>query len=182
MEPLGMKRARRNKVLRLSLFFFLTIFVLLAKATLTPASLHQVSSSSKSKIILELKINKAKAFFASRRSNEVMLETNIFSGAVAEDKNKEERSIEWKGVPEVKQGLLEVRSNQEIKKLEAGIDREEAGEKKEEEIRLKPAFRNIKEKVGTYAFLAWLWLVIAVLLYILNEQIKEADRRHRLRL
>jgi len=48
-----------------------------------------------------------------------------------------------------------------------------------EEI-IKPEFKNIKEKISVYAFLAWLWLVIGVLLYILNEQIKEAEKRRRL--
>jgi|GEM_PF-1524788 len=56
--------------------------------------------------------------------------------------------------------------------------KKEEAEGKEEVIR--PGFRNIKEKISIYAFLVWLWLVIGVLLYILNEQIKEAERRRRL--
>lgn len=68
---------------------------------------------------------------------------------------------------------------------------ERSGEKQEgENVRereenrqvLRPAFTNIKEKVGIYAFVAWMWLVIAVFLYVLNEQVKEADRCHRYKL
>jgi len=63
---------------------------------------------------------------------------------------------------------------------------QEKGKKEEEEEAegkekiIKPEFKNIKERISIYAFLAWLWLVIGVLLYILNEQIKEAERRRRL--
>jgi hypothetical protein len=58
--------------------------------------------------------------------------------------------------------------------------KEPAKEESGQETVLKPEFKNIKEKTGVYAFLAWLWLIIAVLIYVLGEQIKEADRRHRL--
>jgi len=54
------------------------------------------------------------------------------------------------------------------------------GEAEGKEELIKPEFKNIKERISVYAFLAWIWLVIGVLLYILNEQIKEAERRRRL--
>lgn len=59
---------------------------------------------------------------------------------------------------------------------------ETSQEKEEKRQLLRPGFRNIKERVGVYAFVAWIWLVIAVFLYVLNEQVKEADRRHRFKL
>ncbi len=61
-------------------------------------------------------------------------------------------------------------------KRQEDVKKEEA---KDEEI-IKPQFKNIKEEISVYAFLGWLWLVIGVLLYILNEQIKEADKRRQL--
>lgn len=59
---------------------------------------------------------------------------------------------------------------------------ETSQEKEEKRQLLRPDFRNIKERVGVYAFIAWIWLVIAVFLYVLDEQVKEADRRHRFKL
>lgn len=60
---------------------------------------------------------------------------------------------------------------------------DETSQAKEEKRQLlRPGFRNIKEQVSVYAFVAWIWLVIAVFLYVLNEQVKEADRRHRFKL
>ncbi len=38
--------------------------------------------------------------------------------------------------------------------------------------------QNIKEKTAIYVFLAWLWLSIGILVYILRLKIKEADRLH----
>jgi hypothetical protein len=39
-----------------------------------------------------------------------------------------------------------------------------------------PAPRNIKESTAIYVFLGWMWLSIAVLIYIIRLKIKEADR------
>lgn len=61
-----------------------------------------------------------------------------------------------------------------------GEKQETQKSKAQDEETIKPEFKNIKEKISVYAFLAWLWLVIGVLLYILNEQIKEAERRRQL--
>lgn len=57
---------------------------------------------------------------------------------------------------------------------------EESQEEAQPEIIFRPKFKNIKEEIGVYVFLGWLWLIIAVLLYVLNQQIKEADRRRHL--
>ncbi len=51
-------------------------------------------------------------------------------------------------------------------------------EKSPEKIVPSPA--NIKEAVGIYVFLAWMWLSIIVLIYFLRLKIKEVDRLHRL--
>lgn len=67
---------------------------------------------------------------------------------------------------------------------QANVEKQEAEKEKKEDKEqvLKPEFKNIREQVGVYAFLVWMWIVIAVLIYVLGEQEKEADRRHRLRL
>jgi hypothetical protein len=46
---------------------------------------------------------------------------------------------------------------------------------------IKPAPKDIKEAIGIYAFLGWMWLSIFVLLYILRQKIKEVDRICRLK-
>ncbi len=38
--------------------------------------------------------------------------------------------------------------------------------------------QNIKERTAIYVFLAWLWVSIGVLVYILRLKIKEVDRLH----
>ena len=43
-----------------------------------------------------------------------------------------------------------------------------------EEISAGP--RNIKEKTAVFVFLGWLWLSILVLIYFLQQKIKEVDR------
>ncbi len=44
-----------------------------------------------------------------------------------------------------------------------------------------PSPENIKESTGIYVFLAWMWIAIFVLIYILRLKIKEVDRLYRLR-
>lgn len=104
-----------------------------------------------------------------------------------------EKSIDWTGwewarafkFEQNKGGSLFFLAKGEEKIIEAregsNEGKQETGRNKarSEEI-TKPEFKNIKEKISFYAFLAWLWLVIGVLLYILNEQIKEAERRRQL--
>ncbi len=38
--------------------------------------------------------------------------------------------------------------------------------------------KDIKERIAVYVFLGWLWLSIAVLVYILRLKIQEIDRLH----
>lgn len=46
--------------------------------------------------------------------------------------------------------------------------------------KIHPAPQNIKEKIGIYVFLGWLWLSILVLIYFLRLKIQEADRLYEL--
>ena len=46
---------------------------------------------------------------------------------------------------------------------------------------IKPAPKDIKEAIGIYVFLGWMWLSIFVLIYILSQKIKEVDRIDRLK-
>jgi hypothetical protein len=39
-----------------------------------------------------------------------------------------------------------------------------------------PGPRNPKERVGIYVFMAWLWISIIVLVFILRSKVKEADQ------
>lgn len=41
---------------------------------------------------------------------------------------------------------------------------------------VSPGPQNIKEKIGIYVFIAWLWGAIFVLIYFLKLKIIEADR------
>ena len=54
-------------------------------------------------------------------------------------------------------------------------------EKENSQEVIKPAPKDIKEAIGIYVFLGWIWLSIFVLIYILLHKIKEADRIDRLK-
>lgn len=47
---------------------------------------------------------------------------------------------------------------------------------KEEPEKIIPAPKNIKESTGIYVFVAWIWVAIFVLIYIVRQKIKEVDR------
>jgi hypothetical protein len=49
----------------------------------------------------------------------------------------------------------------------------------EEKIIAAPS--SLKEKTGIYVFLAWLWISIVVLVFLLRLKIKEADRLYQLK-
>ncbi len=51
----------------------------------------------------------------------------------------------------------------------------------EQEEKIIPSPQNIKEQTGIYVFVAWMWIAIVVLIYILRLKIKEVDRLHKLR-
>lgn len=46
---------------------------------------------------------------------------------------------------------------------------------------IKPAPKDIKEAVGIYVFLGWIWISIFVLVFILRQKIRETDRIYRLK-
>jgi len=46
----------------------------------------------------------------------------------------------------------------------------------EEEIHAGP--KDIKEEIGIYVFLGWLWFSIFVMIYLLRQKIRELDRLH----
>ena len=54
-------------------------------------------------------------------------------------------------------------------------------DKEETEDVIKPAPKDIREAVGIYVFLGWIWLSIFVLIYILRQKIQEVDRIYRLK-
>ena len=51
----------------------------------------------------------------------------------------------------------------------------------EDAEKIVPSPANIKESTGIYIFLAWMWIAIFVLIYILRLKIKEVDRLNNLR-
>jgi hypothetical protein len=63
--------------------------------------------------------------------------------------------------------------------LEFNFAQEVTQEEKEEKI--IPSPQNIKESIGIYVFVAWMWIAIFVLIYILRLKIREVDRLLKLR-
>jgi hypothetical protein len=64
-------------------------------------------------------------------------------------------------------------------KMEPSPDQAEKTEPspiEEEEIHAGP--KDIKEEIGIYVFLGWLWLSIFVMIYLLRQKIRETDRLH----
>jgi hypothetical protein len=49
------------------------------------------------------------------------------------------------------------------------------------EQKIIPSPQNIKESTGIYVFVAWMWLAILVLIYILRLKIREVDRLFKIR-
>lgn len=58
--------------------------------------------------------------------------------------------------------------------LEYNFAQQVTQEEKEEKI--IPSPQNIKESTGIYVFVAWMWIAIFVLIYILRLKIREVDR------
>jgi Na+/H+ antiporter NhaC len=58
--------------------------------------------------------------------------------------------------------------------LEFSFAQQAAQEEQEEKI--IPSPQNIKESTGIYVFVAWMWIAIFVLIYILRLKIREVDR------
>jgi len=62
---------------------------------------------------------------------------------------------------------------------EPSVEAQSVTEEAQEEI--KPAPKDIKEAIGIYVFLGWIWISIFVLIFILRQKIKETDRIYRLK-
>lgn len=60
-------------------------------------------------------------------------------------------------------------------------DQEETIQAKEDQEKIIPSAQNIKESTGIYVFVAWMWIAIFVLVYILRLKIREVDRLLKLR-
>ncbi len=60
-------------------------------------------------------------------------------------------------------------------------EQEERIKDKNNQEKIIPSPQNIKESTGIYVFLAWMWIAIFVLIYILRLKIREVDRLHKLR-
>lgn len=46
---------------------------------------------------------------------------------------------------------------------------------------IHPAYASLKEKTAVLVFLAWLWLIVGILVWLLRMKIREADRVHGLK-
>ena len=71
---------------------------------------------------------------------------------------------------------------------EFGFAQQVMQEEQKEKIQVKnnqekiiPSPRNIKESTGIYVYVAWMWIAIFVLVYVLRLKIKEVDRLYKLR-
>ncbi len=60
-------------------------------------------------------------------------------------------------------------------------EQEETIQAKEDQEKIVPSAKNIKESTGIYVFVAWMWIAIFVLIYILRLKIKEVDRLLKIR-
>jgi len=73
--------------------------------------------------------------------------------------------------------ILEYNFAQQVRQEE----QEEKIQAKDVQEKIIPSPQNIKEQTGIYVFVAWMWIAIVVLIYILRLKIKEVDRLHKLR-
>ena len=71
---------------------------------------------------------------------------------------------------------------------EFGFAQQGRQEEQNEKIQVKnnqekiiPSPKNIKESTGIYVYVAWMWIVIFIIIYILRLKIKEVDRLYKLR-
>lgn len=55
-------------------------------------------------------------------------------------------------------------------------EKTEITQKEEGEDKIISGPQNIKESTGIFVFVAWMWLAIFVLIYVLRLKIKEVDR------
>jgi beta-lactamase regulating signal transducer with metallopeptidase domain len=50
-----------------------------------------------------------------------------------------------------------------------------------EPVTIYPVYSSLKEKTAVLVFLAWLWVVVGILVWLLRMKIREADRVHGLK-
>lgn len=55
-------------------------------------------------------------------------------------------------------------------------EQEEPIQAMDDQEKIIPSPQNIKESTGIYVFVAWMWIAIFVLIYILRLKIREVDR------
>jgi hypothetical protein len=55
-------------------------------------------------------------------------------------------------------------------------EQEEKIQVKDDQEKVIPSPQNIKESTGIYVFVAWMWIAIFVLIYVLRLKIREVDR------
>jgi hypothetical protein len=60
-------------------------------------------------------------------------------------------------------------------------EKTEMTQEEESQEKIIPGPQNIKESTGIYVFVAWMWLAIFVLIYILILKIREVDRLFEIR-
>jgi|Deesub1362B_J571_1020462.scaffolds.fasta_scaffold00002_161 type II secretory pathway component PulF len=65
--------------------------------------------------------------------------------------------------------------------LMAQVNGPQSEGKKNTDQLMKTGPLNIKEKIAVLVFLSWLWLSIVVLVYLLIQKIREADRLHEIK-
>ncbi len=73
--------------------------------------------------------------------------------------------------------ILEFNFAQQVRQKE----QEEKIQVKDDHEKIIPSPQNIKESTGIYVFVAWMWISIFVLIYILRLKIREVDRLLKLR-
>jgi len=73
--------------------------------------------------------------------------------------------------------ILEFNFAQQVRQEE----QEEKIQVKDDQEKIIPSPQNIKESTGIYVFVAWMWISIFVLIYILRLKIREVDRLLKLR-
>jgi hypothetical protein len=73
--------------------------------------------------------------------------------------------------------ILEFNFAQQVRQEE----QEEKIQVKDDQEKIIPSPQNIKESTGIYVFVAWMWIAIFVLIYVLRLKIREVDRLLKLR-
>lgn len=70
---------------------------------------------------------------------------------------------------------------QEMPAGSKAVEKEKPAPDKSQQEKIIPSPQNIKEGTAIYVFVAWMWLVIFILIYILRLKVRESDRLHEIR-